>query len=1368
MADLAEKLNQLSPLQRAVYALKETRLKLDAIQHRQTEPIAIIGMGCRFPGKADSPESFWKLLCQGGDAIREIPSERWDVDAYYDSNPEQPGKMYTRQGGFLSDGVDAFDADFFGISPREVTSMDPQQRLLLEVGWEALEHAGQAPQQLLGSQTGVFVGITINDYAQRTLFSTTDNIDIYTATGNALNAAAGRLSYLLGLQGPSMAIDTACSSSLVAVHLACQSLRSGECQMALAGGVSLMLSPHVTIAMAKLRALTADGRCKTFDATADGYGRGEGCGIIVLKRLSDAIADRDNILALIRGSAVNQNGRSSGLTVPSGLAQQALIQTALANAGVEPHLINYVEAHGTGTPLGDPIELKTLGTVLGQGRSSDNPLLVGSVKTNIGHLESAAGIAGLIKVVLAMQHQQIPPHLNLKQLNPHIAAQDLSVVIPTEPRPWLLNEKSNESEAPSFRRFAGVSSFGFSGTNAHVILEEAPAQEPTSVEVKRPIHLLALSAKSHTALVRQAERFKHYLEVHPSASLENVCFTANAGRSHFNHRLAIIADSLETARQQLTTVVTRPQGSEDWIEPPSPANKPNVVFLFTGQGSQYVGMGRQLYDTQPTFRKILEQCDEILRPYLKQSLLSILYPESGTSSPLDETAYAQPALFTIEYALAQLWRTWGIEPVAVMGHGVGEYVAACVAGVFNLEDGLKLIAQRAQLMQALPRNGDMVAVFAPEDYVMKAITPYREQITIAASNGPKNTVISGHRDAIQAVLKLFEEAGIEYRHLNVSHRFHSSLMEPMLEMFEQAAAAVKYSTPQLPLISNLTGEVIDGAAIASAQYWQQHIRETVRFSKGMQTLHNQGYKFFLEIGPQPTLIGMGRQCLPESDNVWLPSLTPCQENWQQLLQSLESLYKHGADIDWSGFDQDYQRHRLTLPTYPFERRRYWIAAEMQRSQQRVTGSEILSHPFLGQQLFSPLRQIQFESQFSINKLPLVRDHRLYGLPFLNFVIYLEMAIAGFKEAFGKEVACIEDVFISQALTLAEEETRPVQLILERSDSDKVSFQFFSLKNQAADISNAWKLHATGRLHIKEKELLHPSPVSISLEALQNIHSEMPITEFYQMLRSKKADLGPACQWLERIWRGPKEALGQIRRQTDPNYHLPLGVIDACFQLLLAALPDSLNDYVLAGIESFHFYGYSGQTLWGYAKMHTGECSETITGNLVVFNEKGQRVIEVINAQLRQINPAALKSSAQSTPKQHSKLSGLRRDYLLASEPKERQLILENYLLERLAYALQLPKTKLSSQQYLPELVDSLITVELKNQIEADLQVNVPVAKFLEDINIAQLASFVLLQINPEPSMLLSSLEQMDDETLRAMLAKLEGLSETEVRALQAQ
>ncbi|AUB35345.1 Non-ribosomal peptide synthetase component F [Nostoc flagelliforme CCNUN1] len=930
------------------------------------EAIAIVGIGCRFP-KAKNPESFWHLLRDGVDAIAQVPPERWDINAFYESKPATPGKMNSRSGGFL-DQVDLFDPNFFGISAREAEHLDPQQRLVLEVAWEALENTGLVPKTLADSQTGVFIGVTNADY-HKLIYKDSSQIGAYSATGTTPCIAANRLSYLLNLRGPSIAIDTACSSSLVAIHLACQSLRNGESNLCLAGGVNLMLAPEPAISCSQAQMMAPDGRCKTFDASADGYSRGEGCGVVVLKRLEDALRDGDNILALIRGSAVNQDGTSNGLTAPNGPSQQAVIRQALEQAGVAPAQISYVEAHGTGTSLGDPIEVKSLKAVLMEGRSPEQPCWIGSVKTNIGHLEGAAGMAGLIKVVLQMQQREIAPHLHLKQLNPYISLEGTPFAIPVELQPW---------SSPG-SRLAGVSAFSFGGTNCHIILEEAPLPTPVASEVERPQHILTLSAKTAPALAELAQEYQDFFASHPEVSLADVCFSGNTGRSHFEHRLAVVGESAVQMCQQLSAFGAGEDTAGLKSEQLKKKKLPKLAFLFTGQGSQYVGMGRQLYNTQPIFREAIDKCAQILHPYLKQPLFEILYPEAGKSSPLDETAYTQPALFALEYALFQLWESWGIKPDAVMGHSVGEYAAACIAGIFSLEDGLKLIAERARLMQALPQDGEMVAVIASEALVTSIIEPY-VQVAIAAINGPKNIVISGDRHVIETVTNILRTQGITTKKLQVSHAFHSPLMEPMLGEFEQVAKNITYSSPKISLISNLTGQPITDE-MATPEYWCNHVRQPVRFADSMESLYQRGYKIFVEIGPKPILMGMGRYCLPEGEGTWLPSLRTGRDDWKQILDSLAALYISGAIVDWNGFDRDYARRQVVLPNYPFQRQRYWF----EQAKNGNSKTESLSQDRIQTQIFNLLHQgetqelakyLQTATQFSqeeIKVLPKLLD-----------------------------------------------------------------------------------------------------------------------------------------------------------------------------------------------------------------------------------------------------------------------------------------------------------------------------------------------------------------------------------------------------------
>ncbi len=688
------------PGQRAIIAesvreMRRMRAELEALELERTEPLAIVGMSCRMPGGANDPDAFWSFLCDGGDGIGDIPGSRWDTDRFYDPSPDAAGTMYTRRGGFLRD-IDQFDAAFFGISPREAASLDPQQRLLLEAAWEALEHAGQSPDELTGTATGVFIGVTNSDYCQLQM-QQIDPADLqaYCLTSSASTFAAGRLSYWLGLAGPSLSVDTACSSSLVALHLACQSLRAGDCSTALAAGVNVLLSPEWFVVLSRARMLAADGRCKTFDKSADGYVRSEGCGVVVLKRLSDAVAHGDRVLALIRGSAVNQDGRSSGITVPNAAAQQDVVRRALRAAAVAPAAISYVEAHGTGTPVGDPIELRALAAAL-RPRVDGAPLLVGSVKTNIGHLEPAAGIAGLIKVVLSLQNEQIPRHLHFDEINPDVALEDGRVAIPTATTPW-----PRQAEP----RLAGVSSFGASGTNAHVILEEAPLQDVRRAPTDGPPNVLTLSAKSADALRTLAERYVEQLGRPDGAAGADVCFTSNLGRAHLPHRAAVVGASASELRERLSALVGGDDPSAGSLGRAPAGARPKVAFLFTGQGSQYAAMARGLYDAQPSVRAIVDAADERLGAVLGRSLLSILVPAPGDESLVHETRYAQPALFTLEYAVAQLWRSWGVEPAAVLGHSVGELAAACVAGALDFDSGLMLAAKRGLLCTSSARRG---------------------------------------------------------------------------------------------------------------------------------------------------------------------------------------------------------------------------------------------------------------------------------------------------------------------------------------------------------------------------------------------------------------------------------------------------------------------------------------------------------------------------------------------------------------------------------------------------------------------------------------------------------------------------------------
>jgi acyl transferase domain-containing protein len=788
------------------------------------EPIAIVGLGCRFPG-ANHPAEFWQLLRNGGEAITEVPKERWDINHFYDPDPNTPGGMSTRWGGFI-DQIDGFDADFFGMSATEVEHTDPQQRLFLEVAWEALEHAGIVPTQLAGSQTGVFIGLCTIDY-HRLLYKDVDCLGPYSGTGTTPCITANRLSYLLDLRGPSLSIDAACASSLVTVHLACQSLRSGESDLCLAGGVNLILSPDSMIASSQTRLLSAEGRCKPFDASADGYVRGEGCGVVVLKRFSDALRDGDSVLALVQGSAVNQDGLSNSLTAPNGLAQQALIRQAWKNAQVRSTDISYVEAHAVGTTIGDAIEFKALKTVLMEGRADDQPCWIGSAKPNIGHLEAASGIAALIKVVLALQHEEIPPHLHLQQLNPYISLDHSTCVIPTQLQPW---PRSTES------RLAGISAFGFGGTNAHLVLAEAPVPPPKQPQAKHLHHLFTLSAKTDQTLRELAEQYDTLLASQSDHALADLCSTTNTGRTHFNHRLCIVTPSIDQLRQQLQALITEKKTVGVFQGKVKGRKRTKAVFIYSGEPSIDATQVGDLYQTQPTFRQACDRCAKILQISSDDAAT-----DHSSLAWLTEILLQPLGVFVIEYALTELWQSWGIAPKAVTGDGVGAYGAACAAGVFSLEAALTLVAARSQV-------------------------------------GPD-----------------------------------SRWTEPADAPFAAMAQTISYAQPRIPLICGQTGRSIT-AEMATPEYWCQPLPQTRVTPLKPEYLadYDQWLRMDLQTAPGLT----DRPLAP-------PDARPPAAGLN-LLHNLAKLYVQGVAIDWSGFNRDRPQQRLPLPTYPFQRQRYWF------------------------------------------------------------------------------------------------------------------------------------------------------------------------------------------------------------------------------------------------------------------------------------------------------------------------------------------------------------------------------------------------------------------------------------------------------------
>jgi acyl transferase domain-containing protein/thioesterase domain-containing protein/acyl carrier protein len=1165
MSDLSQRLAGLTPAQRK---LLEQRLaaKQSPSPQPTAEPIAIIGMACRFPG-APNLEAYWQLIRDGRSAVAEVPADRWDPDEFYDPTGETPGKMSVRWAALI-DSPDTFDPQFFGITPREAARMDPQQRLLLEVAWEAMENAGRPADQMAGTRTGVFVGIGGTDYSKIAVpyDSYYQHIDAHMGTGNALSIAANRLSYIFDLHGPSAAVDTACSSSSLAVHFAVESLRRGESDAALAGGVNMILTPETTIAFSKARMLSPDGKCRPFDAGANGYVRGEGCGLVLLKRLADAERDGDQVLAVVRATSVNQDGRTSGISAPNSQSQIACIRAALQQAGLTPDDVDCIEAHGTGTPLGDPIEMQALGEVFRAADAAAPPCHVSSVKANVGHMETVSGVAGLIKVVLMIEHESIASQAHFETLNPHINLSGTRLVIPTEGTPW---------PHASRPRIAGVSSFGFGGTNTHLIVE-APAggRALAHGDSDRPRHLIKLSAKTETALARQAESIAAHLAEKPGTNVADLAYTLNTGRAEFNYRAALVATDTAQLQSQLASFAAGklPTGGKQSVV--RAIARPKVAFLFTGQGLQYPGMGQGLYDSHPVFREAIDCCDRILNDrWSGQSLVDILFPENAADDDpqalIHQTVFTQPALFALEYALSELWQSWGVAPDVVLGHSVGEYAAACVAGVMSLEDGLALIAERARLMQNVKRRGKMAVVFATPEKIAPALAKHGGKVVVAVLNGPENTVVSGEADAVESLAAELAAAGIQTKLLNVSHAFHSPLMDEMLDEFEEFAGGIEYQSPQVPLAANLTGQLMTDAP--TPRYWRDHLRNTVRFAEGMARVAEAAPSAMIEIGPTASLLGMGRRCVPKVEAAWLPSLRQGQDDWQTLASSVAEFYVRGGQIDWRAWDEPWPRRRLRVPNYPFERSRHWIALDPAARRSFSGDGERVSargqssgNPLLGTLLSTVWTNTLFEASLSARTPAYLVDHQVQGSPVLPAAAYVEQALAAADQVFGPGRHDVANLVIQQAMFLPEGARRRVQVSIAPESGGEATFETYSRLSDGENSPAPWQLHASGALVHESQGERAPAhgeqPHRIDLAATRT--DAVGITtheEFYDLMAQRGLAYGPTFQVLHDLHRRPQDATIEVKLPESvvheaSRYHLHPALGDAMLQSMSGAVP----------------------------------------------------------------------------------------------------------------------------------------------------------------------------------------------------------------------
>ncbi len=1212
----------------------------------QSEPIAIIGLGCRFPGGASTPEKFWQLLETGTDAVREIPPERWDIDSYYDPDPSVSAKMSTRWAGLL-DQVDQFDADFFGIAPREAAAMDPQQRLLLEVAWETLNDAGRSPESLNDTSTGIFFALYNSDYA-RLQFSDPATIGAHTSSGTSHGVAAGRLSYLLNLHGPSMAIDTACSSSLVAVHLACQSLRAGECSLALAGGVSALITPEETISLSKWGMLAPDGRCKTFDAAANGFVRGEGCGIVALKRLADALADGDRVLALVRGSAVNQDGRSAVLTAPNGIAQEAVLRQALKNARITGGQLSYVEAHGTGTALGDPIEVEALAAVVGQPRLDGSSCHLGSVKTNLGHLEAASGVAGLIKVVLAMQHHTIPPHLHFKKLNPLISLAGTCLAIGGDAVPWPAGP------AP---RCAGVSSFGFGGTNAHIVLEEAP-QLPTRAETvprtNRTLRLLPISARSKQALAELAKEYAAFLSDKSLAgeqSFEDLCYTASLRRWHYPARAAFAGETREELTARIQAYLEEGPATDGGLE-----KSGKLAFVFSGHGSQWMGMGQSLLEREPVFGEVMARCDASLKTLSGWSVLEELRA-SDDRSRLDETEFFQPVLFAIQVALAALWRSWGIIPEAVLGHSVGEIAAAHVAGAITLEDAARIVVHRGRCLQGASGRGGMAAVEISASEAKELITQCDLEVTIAAINSPQSVTLTGTTDAIDWCLFALSGRGIRGRRLKVNCAFHSPAMIPCADALAKKIAGLSPVLGAIPFYSAVEGRSLEGHKLDAA-YWGRNICQPVQFASATTAAIRAGFSLFLELSPHPVLANALHQCLDANgtNGAVMGSMRRNQDERATMLTSLGSLYTLGKTIQWKAHYPGSPRC-VSLPPYPWQRERHWAAGKSATDALFQNAAPIA---WPGRVLRSAFFDgVVVEREISANEPRFINDHRVSGVAIVPATAMIDLALAAARQVLIDDPAAssdsplssagehllLENLAIDQALVVPDKEQRILQLGFKAGTPDGGSFQLFSRPATEAEKRHPWTLHASGSVRrispLEESSDALKAPTLDS--AMTHCRETVDVEFHYQMMWKRGIEFGPLFRGVEALWRGTRSGLARIRAietSDAPNASREAhpALLDACLQAIAPATPENLGGdgslcaYLPLAIERLRLSQNLLAARWSFAQLREQQGAEAgiLTADVWIFDDAGQPVGEARGLRLQRTERSRLAQLVQKS------------------------------------------------------------------------------------------------------------------------------------------